>query len=106
MLKNIFLAIALAGLPGCGGSTDTSEDECVKNLQILNGAAKSYALVNKLSNSALINPGELAGFLKDGQPPKCPLGTASYEPFTLSAGPVCPNNPAHTAKFRESKKKQ
>jgi hypothetical protein len=104
--RSLLLALILVSIFGCSGDTATSRDACVENLEILRSAAKSYALEKNLSDSTIINPDDLAGFLKHGQVPKCPLGTTSYKPFTLGAGPACPNNPAHTSRFREMEKKK
>jgi hypothetical protein len=104
LFRSLLIALALVSIVGCRGDTASSEHACVDNLQILSSAAKSYALEKNLSNSTFISPDDLAGFLRSGKAPKCPLGATPYKPFTLGAGPACPNSPAHTARFREMEK--
>jgi len=104
MLRNLIISVLLVCYVGCRRG-DASEEECVKNLKILNLAAKSYALDKGITNSAVIDPRELVDFLKEGGVPTCPLGNAPYRSFVLISGPSCPNNPAHTAKFTETKDK-
>jgi hypothetical protein len=107
MLKNVTICFILFAFPtGCSNGGATAEKQCVQNLAILNLAAKSYSLERGIANSAQIAPSDLAGFLKGGRIPTCPLGSANYPPFTLSSGPNCPNSSAHTAKFKQLTEKQ
>ena len=106
LFKSALVLLASTAILGCRREATKSEDECVENLRVLSLAATSYALDNALSNSTIVNPSGLVGFLKQGQVPKCPLGNAPYEPFALNSGPVCPNSSVHTERFREKEAKK
>jgi hypothetical protein len=94
------IAVVMAFV-GCRNSSDNANEDCVKNLQILDQTAKSYALDRNLSGPALIKPSDLVGFLRDGREPVCPLKSIPYPPFILSVGPSCPNNSSHTESFQQ-----
>ncbi len=103
ILKDLLTFSIFISVVGCRENVDTSEEQCVQNLQALDAAARSYSLERNLNDSELIDPRDLTGFLKEGRVPKCPLGTVQYKSFTLSSGPSCPNKPAHTAKFKKGR---
>ena len=103
--RPFILAFMLIGVIGCRRSSVVVEKECVKNMEILDAAAHSYALERGLANSVSIDPHELAGFLRGGQVPMCSLGKMPYVTFDLVTGPSCPNSPDHTKAFREKRSK-
>lgn len=101
--------IVLSGVFVCSASlvhmecrnTESATDLCIKNLIMLDGAAASYALLERLTNTADISPTQLVGYL--GRLPVCPLGGKGYASFNLKEGPICPNSTQHTKRYREVK---
>lgn len=95
----VFAALLMCGLitAGCESSNKEAEALCRNNMRILWGTAESYALENRKDYASMISPADLKPYMKDGRIPLCPLGHNEYSPFTVSQGPRCPNDPAHSA---------
>src|SRR2546427_7986030 len=91
------LAVVLASVAWVAGCThrraENAKTECVRNMEIIWGAAGSYCLENKKAPDFVCSVEMLAAYMKDGHAPRCPLGEIDYEPFTVSTGPSCPNRP-------------
>ena len=105
-LIKLSLPIVLFGVLASSGcspqkpiSKAAAEAECIRNMEIVLGAAESYVLENRKGLDTLVSPLALGEYIKDGRPPRCPLGTNEYPTFIISRGPSCPNNPEHTTAF-------
>ncbi|SPE59574.1 exported hypothetical protein [Verrucomicrobia bacterium] len=106
MRRLLLTLIAFGAVPmllgGCRKPSCTStQDVCATNLIMIEMAARAFGLQRKMPGSATVDPQDLVEFFKGGQVPVCPLGTERYRPFALSSGPVCPNCPDHTGRFRQ-----
>ena len=97
--SQVFAALLVCGLiaTGCGPNKKEAEALCRNNMEILWGAAESYALENRKDSGSIISPADLKPYMKDGRILLCPLSHSEYAPFTVSQGPRCPNDPAHSA---------
>ena len=86
--------VAIAGLAGCAQRrSDRAKADCIRNMEIIWGAAGSYCLENKKSPDFVCSPQMVTNYIKDGRVPKCALGTADYQAFVVETGPRCPNRP-------------
>jgi hypothetical protein len=94
---HLALALAFIGFATVVGCRDRGNEKakaaCVRNMEILWGAAGSYCLEHRESPEFVCSPVMLSGYLKEGRPPRCPLGEQDYAPFAVSIGPRCPNRP-------------
>jgi hypothetical protein len=101
VLRTLAVMGALCICVGCRHAQPLGADkQCVANMLQLMAAARSHALENRLPDSTIVSPQDLAGFLQ-APLPKCRLGDAPYAPFAIKTGPVCPNDASHTAEFRK-----
>ena len=89
--------LALALLALCWGwLTEDPERTCIRNLSKMRSVSYGYRSKHSLPEDALINPGNLADLLPDGEVPTCPLSDKQYPPFVWKTGPTCPNSKIHT----------
>jgi len=96
------LLCAVAMVLGCS-RTPEAQDQCVRNMEKLWEACRSYHLSYNVSSNQPIDPVKLSAYFapRDANM-KCPLGTTSYAPFSYQAGPVCPNAKEHTEALRQT----
>jgi hypothetical protein len=94
------LVVGLLLVVGCNRAEKETET-CRRNLWILYDSSRSYSLENRLSFDTVINPADMKMFYPHLEVPICPSGNAPYAPFKPKDGSVCPNDPKHTAKFKE-----
>jgi hypothetical protein len=76
------------------------QETCVRNLVLLDQAARSYALSVPLSRTSTVAPSDLWGVFPTNYARTCPARGSRYAPFVVLEGPACPDIPAHTEAFR------
>jgi hypothetical protein len=90
----VLLALVTALIVGCVPSREErAKAECVRNMEIIWGAAGSYCLENKKSPDFICSPQLLTNLIKYGRVPRCPSGDVDYNPFVVDSGPRCPSRP-------------
>jgi hypothetical protein len=66
ILSDLLFFTFLILAAGCRENVGKTEEQCVRNLEIIDAAARSYCLEKNLDFTQLIAPSDLAGFLKEG----------------------------------------
>ena len=96
--------ISTALVIGCARKPNAQE-ECVRQMQWLWEACRSYHFAENIPADQPIDPTNLNGFFgPEYQNMKCPLGTRPYPPFTYRNGPQCPSSVAHTRALHDADK--
>src|SRR5438445_11424719 len=98
-LAGMTICLMASLLAGCTDRQKEAREQCEQNLRIIWTASRSYRLEHNLPVEAVIRVEDLKNYIqKNGQMPRCPLGTNDYMPFIYTNGPVCPNAPdSHTS---------
>jgi hypothetical protein len=85
---------------GCG-----EKSECVQNLLIMDEAARSFSLLDRMGTNTMIEPAALRTYFKGGVVPICRSSNKPYAAFSRASGPTCPNEISHTLAFRRAIKR-
>lgn len=65
---------------------------CINNLRLLQGAADSYCMEQKVSDIIQVSEDDLSNTACLKERVRCPEGNIEYNPFIIRDGPVCPNS--------------
>lgn len=101
--SHILVLVAFLGVAGCKQNAEDATKECVRNLQIIDVAARSSSVEYMMWQTGTADPAQMIGLFKGKSIPWCADAHKTYAPFALKAGPCCPNNSAHTARFLSSR---
>ena len=72
----------------------------MRHLSMIDLAARSYALENRLLATNSVDPSAVSGYFISSNVPVCPAGAVPYGRFVIRDGPFCPNDPAHNRAFK------
>jgi hypothetical protein len=97
MMKKTVLAIGLLMVTVACSRKQDAQDQCVRNMQMLWEACRSYHLSEGISPTQAIDPRSLSAYFRpQDQDMRCPLGMKAYAAFSFQDGPKCPNSDTHT----------
>lgn len=107
-MKKTVLAIGLLMMVtvACSRKPD-AQDQCVRNMQRLWEACRSYHLSESISPTQAIDPRSLSDYFRpQDQDMRCPLDKKGYAPFSFQDGPKCPNSDEHTKALKAGAKEE
>jgi prepilin-type N-terminal cleavage/methylation domain-containing protein len=99
-LVEIMIVVAIIGLLAAiaipnfvKARTTAQKNACINNLRQIDGAIQQWALEEKKAPTDTVTTTAVAGYLKGGVMPTCPIGNAAYTGMaTVANPPTCPNS--------------